>query len=101
MAVMWRVELAPKARRSVKRLSVTCRQALAQLVLDLVAEGPVRSEWAHYGQLKHQKGQKPTEKRYHCHIQSGRQTVVACWRVNGNEIKIEVYFVGSHGDAPY
>lgn len=74
---------------------------LAKLLEELKTEGPAQAEWSHYGQLFGQKGQKPGERRYHCHLQGGRQTMLACWRVWRDTLIVEVYYVGSHGKAPY
>lgn len=98
----WQVVFSPKSvAKSAKKLSPQVRVKLATLLEELKAEGPVQAEWSHYGQLFGQKGQKPGERRYHCHLQGGRQTMVACWRVWRDTIIVEVYYVGSHGKAPY
>lgn len=59
--------------------------------------GPMnRGRWSNYGPLLGQKS------RYHCHLKKGRPTYVACWEVISTESKIaEVYYVGTHENAPY
>jgi hypothetical protein len=39
---------------------------------------------------------------YHCHVSAGRPTYVACWTVVEKRIKIvEIFYVGTHENAPY
>lgn len=50
--------------------------------------------WSNYGPLK--------KDEFHCHLRKGKPTYVACWRVLDKQVKImEVYYVGTHEDAPY
>lgn len=57
-------------------------------------EGPYRSNWPNYGPLE--------ENEFHCHLKKGKPTYVACWRISDKDKKIiEVYYVGTHENAPY
>lgn len=38
---------------------------------------------------------------FHCHLRKGHPTYVACWEADVQAKKIEVFYVGSHEDAPY
>ncbi|RYF12833.1 MAG: cytotoxic translational repressor of toxin-antitoxin stability system [Deltaproteobacteria bacterium] len=75
--------------------------ALDDLVEDLKDSGPEQKDWPNFKQLKGQKRQKKTERRYHCHLKKGKPTYVACWEVVGQSIEIEIYYVGAHESAPY
>lgn len=37
----------------------------------------------------------------HCHLQKGNPTYVCCWKVFEDTQTIEVYYVGTHENAPY
>ena len=71
--------------------------ALLALWTELRLEGPVQPEWPHYGKLK---GRKAEE--YHCHLNKGRPTYVAVWKVLDKQIRLmEINYVGTHENAPY
>lgn len=97
----WEVTLSKKSLKNLIVATDTVREIVDLLREELAYEGPVQIEWPNYGQLKRQKGQKRDEKRYHCHLYKGRPTYVACWKVMGKSIEIEIYYVGVHGRAPY
>ncbi|MDF2939381.1 MAG: hypothetical protein K0R66_23 [Gammaproteobacteria bacterium] len=74
------------------------RKVLQFLLEDLINEGPAAWAWPNYGKLY---GKRFEDKR-HCHIKKGKPTYVCCWEVIDNEIRIiEVYYVGTHENAPY
>lgn len=99
---MWTVKFRPKKiEAKAAALSEGAQVNLASLIEDLKKSGPAQASWPHYGQLKGQKGQKKTEKRYHCHLLSGRPTIVACWRAFSSTLTAEIYYVGTHENAPY
>jgi hypothetical protein len=50
--------------------------------------------WRNYGKLK---GEANT---YHCHLTADHQWV-ACWRSEEKLLIIEIFYAGSHQDAPY
>jgi hypothetical protein len=81
-----------RLKRSGKRPSIN--DIINLLVIEMVAEGPYRINWANYGPLE--------EGKFHCHLKKGKPTYVACWEIIDKEKKIiEVYYVGSHENAPY
>lgn len=56
-------------------------------------DGPERFQWPNYGDLNG---------NYHCHLKKGKPTYVACWSVIDKKLKqIEIYYVGTHENAPY
>jgi hypothetical protein len=102
MQPIWDVAFAGrKAEKEAKALPERAQARLLVLLRDLRNKGPDQPAWPHYSQLKGQKDQRKGEKRYHCHLQTGRQSVVACWKVQKSSIFIEVYYVGTHQNAPY
>jgi len=50
----------------------------------------------HFGRLKNWSGEV-----YHCHLNKGRPTYVAVWRVEAHTVIVEVIYVGTHENAPY
>jgi hypothetical protein len=66
------------------------QKLLANLVEDLIAKGPIRSEWRNFSKLG--------TDEYHCHLS---YSWVACWRVTAQAVEIEVYYAGSRENAPY
>lgn len=71
--------------------------ALGLLIKDLTIKGPT-VDWPNYGKLH---GKKNEDKR-HCHLKKGKPTFVCCWEVLDKNIRIiEVYYVGTHENAPY
>lgn len=90
----WKVMVSAKASKSLRKLPEAACKALALLLKDIEAGGPVRGDWPNYGKLSHQ--------RHHCHIRKGRPTYVAVWEEVAGEIRlVEVTYVGSHEKAPY
>ncbi len=64
------------------------------LAIELKAFGPERVTWPNYGKL--------SDNTYHCHLKKGKTTYVACWILLSYEKKqIEIYYVGTHENAPY
>lgn len=81
-----------KLKRSGKRPSIN--DIINLLVIEMVREGPYRKNWPSYGPLR--------ENEFHCHLKKGKPTYVACWKIIDKEKKIiEVYYVGTHENAPY
>lgn len=86
-----------KIEKQAKKLSEKIRLALRSLIEEMQQNGPERKNWPHYSKLKGKKGDKR-----HCHIKQGKPTYVCCWEVINKEIHIiEVYYVGTHENAPY
>lgn len=89
----WFVSLTKKAQKGVPNLSEIAAEALAVLVYELQTLGPYRKRWQNFGMLQ------GTKNCFHCHLNKGRPRYVVCWRVENNII--EVYYVGTHQNAPY
>ena len=91
---LWVVKLSRRTDRSLDFLPNPVRDALALLISDIEAGGPVRGDWPNYSRL----GQR----RLHCHLRKGRPTSVAVWEELDTEVKLmEVTYVGTHEKAPY
>ena len=99
----WTVEFTSKAVKQADKLPVRVREALHALVKDLQSYGPslglLSKNWANFSPLK---GRELPKGAYHCHLKKGKPTYVAYWRIENKEIKIiEVFYVGTHENAPY
>lgn len=96
----WEVFLTSSVVKQKRKLPIGVIESLARLIGDMEQEGPIQHKWSHFGMLK--KGKSIPENSYHCHIKNGRPTYVVCWLVRDKKIQIiEVYYVGSHENAPY
>jgi mRNA-degrading endonuclease RelE of RelBE toxin-antitoxin system len=96
----WIVTLSPGAERDLKKLKKNIQHLVGTLTQDLALHGYVLHKWPNYGKMA--KCSKVKKDSYHCHLQKGRPTYVAVWRVVNKESKeIEVYYVGTHEGAPY
>lgn len=81
-----------KLRRNGSKPSIT--DIINLLIIELRRDGPYRTNWLNYGLLE--------ENEFHCHLKKGKPTYVACWKIIDKENKIiEVYYVGTHENAPY
>jgi hypothetical protein len=112
----WQVSLSTKMEKIVegkqkkKELPHYVVGALKTLMIDIEHYGPTLGfksrEWPHFGPLGNGV--------YHCHLLKSKAKenpspkkekgpcYVACWRVEDKKVKIvEVYYVGSHENAPY
>jgi hypothetical protein len=97
----WTVLLSTSAKRKIKKLPKNVEKVYLLLLMELKKEGPLRANWPHYGPLSKKKGSIP-ENAHHCHIKGGKPTYVACWAVQDKKIKImEIFYVGTHENAPY
>ena len=93
---MWQIGFTNKALKQLKKLPIDVQAAMAFLIEDLKLRGPMLPDWKHFGKLRSQ------GERFHCHIKSGRPTYVVCWEVVDKRVRIlEVYYVGTHENAPY
>ena len=96
----WEVRLSQAALRTKKKLPENVVEVLARLIGDLEKSGPIRKNWSHFSSLEKTRRIPPNS--YHCHIKSGRPTYVACWQVVNKTIRImEIFYVGTHENAPY
>lgn len=99
MTSQWFVRFSTKAERQYNKLKKSgtrppINDLIDFLVLELKSGGPERYNWPNYSNL--------SENRFHCHLKNGRPTYVACWAVLDRKLKqIEIYYVGTHENAPY
>ena len=92
--MVWRVWLTASVRQRLKKLPKSIDEIFQLLLAELGLSGPVQKDWPHYGKLR--------ENCYHCHLQRGKPTYVAVWRVLSKKAKVlEVTYVGSHEKAHY
>jgi phage-related protein len=89
----WTVSLIGQAKKTFKELPENTAKTLRLLIEDLELNGYQRNNWPNFSKLK--------SSIYHCHLEKGRPTYVACWRVYKKEKLIEVYYAGTHEKAPY
>lgn len=112
----WTVFLSSEARKATRKnrkkraLPQYVLRALKTLMEDIECFGPTlglqNTEWSHFSALG--------KNKYHCHLLKSKggennssnkgkgPRYVACWIVEDKKIKIvEVYYVGSHENAPY
>lgn len=94
----WDVSITKKAAKQVQKLPKAVQATLLLLLRDLEKSGPSTSGiWKNYGKLKGKK-----EDQRHCHLSKGKPTYVCCWVVSDKQVRImEVYYVGTHENAPY
>jgi hypothetical protein len=91
----WTVNFTTKADRKKNKLPEKIRLLADALAKEIAAAGPIRKNWKNFGPLS-------VKDTYHCHLKDGRPTYVACWRVEDKKIKIiEIYYAGTHENAPY
>lgn len=82
-----------KAQKQIKKLPSRIGDIAASLLKEL-EDGPIQTNWPHYSAL--------VSARYYCHLKRGHPTYLACWRdMDKQAKKIEVYYVGTHENAPY
>ena len=88
---MW---LTASVRQRLKKLPKSIEEIFELLLAELGLSGPVQKDWPHYGKLR--------EDCYLCHLQRGKPTYEAVWRVLSKKAKVmEVTYVGSHEKAHY
>ena len=93
---MWVVTFSKKAAKQAEKLSVPVLSVL-RLLVESLGQGPSGAhDWPNYGKLHGKRG----EDKRHCHLLKGRPTYVCCWEVVDTH-SIEVYYVGTHENAPY
>jgi hypothetical protein len=90
---MWTVTLTGQAKKAPHNLSKHAFCAFGLLLEQMHLKGPYRYDWPNFSKL--------SSGEYHCHIEKGRPTYVACWRVDKFNKIIEVYYAGTHEKAPY
>jgi hypothetical protein len=90
----WIVNLTGRAEKQALKLPNDIRDRFSALTLELQVKGVELSHRPHYSKIR---GQSDA---HHCHLNKGRPTYVTCWRLK-EENQIEVYYVGTHENAPY
>jgi mRNA-degrading endonuclease RelE of RelBE toxin-antitoxin system len=94
----WEVLFTKKAAKQAQTIEQRAMAALRLLIEDLRYKGPIQHDWPNYSKLV----TKKKVDRRHCHLIKGNPTYVCCWEVVDNTMKIiEVYYVGTHENAPY
>ena len=94
----WRIEFTHKAAKQIKKLNISISRTLRFLLKSLQIKGPSAGcEWPHYGKLY----ARQNEDKRHCHLNKGHPTYVCCWKIQKTKKLIEVYYVGTHENAPY
>jgi mRNA-degrading endonuclease RelE of RelBE toxin-antitoxin system len=89
--VSYEVVYKKKIARGLRKLPANVQERFFALVDILEAQGPTGGRiFLNYSKL--------SDNEYHCHL---TYHYVACWRHEGNNITIEVYYVGSREGAPY
>lgn len=97
---LWNVDFSSRANKQMKKLPEKVRLQINLLAREIEHAGPIRKNWAHFSPLT--KGKGIPANSYHCHLKSGKPTYVACWHVENKKINIvEIYYVGTHENAPY
>jgi hypothetical protein len=98
----WDVFLSTKVLKQKSKLSDDLQFVLFLLTEDLKNKGgnPGKN-WPNYKKFKGLKGQRKNDDWRHCHLQKGNPTYVCCWKVFEDAQIIEVYYVGTHENAPY
>ena len=92
--MVWRVLLTASVRQRLKKLPKSIDEIFQLLLAELGLSGPIQKDCPHYGKLR--------EDCYHCHLQRGKPTYVAVWRVLSKKAKVmEVTYVGTHEKAHY
>lgn len=93
----WTVAFSKDASKQYKKLERSGSKILDVidfLALDLQKNGPLLPSWPHYTPLG--------KDHFHCHLRKGHPTYVACWKILSKQTRqIEVYYVGTHENAPY
>ena len=82
--------MTKRALKGAAKMPRKQQTSLNLLIQDLTAYGPVQASWPNYSKL--------SDTEYHCHL-SYRWAV--CWRTTGEVLRLEVYYAGPRGSAPY
>lgn len=90
----WHVEIDKKASKKMKLLPKQILENLRLLFQDL-KKGPMKGNWPNFQPFRGRKFD------YHCHLNKGKPTYVACWKACKISRTIVIYYVGTHEKAPY
>jgi len=98
-AAFWDVRYTGKACKQMEDLPVDIADALLALEKALKWCGPVQHKRPHYGKIR---GLKKNVDIHHCHLNQGRPTYVAAWKVADKQNKkVEIVHVGTHEKTDY
>lgn len=94
---MWTILLSPKIKKQSKLLPKKIKNSFLYLLNELSICGYYRNNWPHFGKLINKNN------CYHCHLKGIKKpTFVVCWCIIDKNKKImEIYYVGTHENAPY
>jgi mRNA-degrading endonuclease RelE of RelBE toxin-antitoxin system len=93
----WTVNFTARAAKQKAKLPARIAERLDVLRAEIEQKGPIQLKMAHFGKLKGKTGEV-----FHCHLNKGRPTYVAVWKVEDRTILlVEVTYVGTHENAPY
>jgi hypothetical protein len=91
----YEVYLRRSVEKAVERMPPDVQESFKALVELLRIKGPTGPYiWHNYGKLRN------SRYRYHCHL-TANHAYVACWEWKKDVLIVEVYYAGSHKDAPY
>ncbi len=94
----WTVSITKKATKQIANLSTKLKDICDALLRDLQQSGPQLPGWPNF-QKNHGTGKIEC---YHCHLQRGKPTWVAIWRVlDKRGRQLEIRYVGTHEKADY
>jgi hypothetical protein len=95
----WKVDLSRRADKDKNDLPEKVQAQIFLLAQEMRTLGPIRRNWPNFSSLE---GKGLPKDTFHCHVKKGKPTYVACWNiVSKKERKIEVFYVGTHANAPY
>lgn len=93
--MIWQVQATKRTLKALERMPRKAEASFWRLHAVLKAQGPTGpKDWKNYGKLKGR------DQKYHCHL-TGDHQWVACWQTDGDQVIIEIVYVGSHQGAPY
>lgn len=96
----WHIEDSKKLEKQISALPEPIRPIIFALLADIEESGACQFEWPNYSPLK--KSKNIPKDAFHCHLKKGKPSYVACWRIIDKKRRIiEVYYVGTHENAPY
>lgn len=96
----WEIEKTKKLEKQINALPKDIKTIAYALMADIEDSGAYQPSWPNYSSLK--KGKGIPADAFHCHLKRGKPTYVACWCITDKKRKIiEVYYVGTHENAPY
>ena len=93
---LWDVRVGVEARKNRKKVPQGIDELFQLLLKEIELAGPVRSAWPNYSKMSSNKN------CHHCHLQKGKPTYVAVWKViNKKDQIIKVLYVGTHEGVDY